>query len=283
MELIEQFMLEANETIARHCVKNKMHALFRVHDIPDIRKLKKLQQTFYRFGIRNPLSKLVNPRHFNEFIEQIKNLPQFEQLQVLLLRALPLALYMTVNKGHFGLAANYYTHFTSPIRRYPDLVVHRAIKHKLRQQHSSNKKSQGSLIHKVSSEMAEWCSQQERRAEKAERQSIDLMKVDFLAPHIGQTFQASVTSVEKRGFKVNLETHGIEWFLPIESIPDDSYYYDEIGLYLHGRRKNRMIQVGQKLEIKLLRADTVYRMLEFEVERWVESFHNSTKTKNFEK
>ncbi|MCS5552282.1 MAG: ribonuclease R, partial [SAR324 cluster bacterium] len=273
MKLIEQFMLEANETIALHCVKNKMPALFRVHDIPDIRKLRKLQQTFFRFGVRTPLAKLVDPRQFNAVIEQIQDLQQFEQLQVLLLRALPLAVYLTANKGHFGLAADYYTHFTSPIRRYPDLVVHRAIKQKLHQQHSSNIKSKRSVIHKVSSEMAELCSQQERRAEKAERQSIDLMKVDFLAPHTGQTFQASVTSVEKQGFKVNLESHGFEWFLPIESMPDDSYYYDETALCLHGRRKNRTLQAGQRLEIRLLRADPVYRMLEFEVERWLESVH----------
>ena len=195
-----------------------------------------------------------------------------------MLRVLPLAVYMTVNKGHFGLAADYYTHFTSPIRRYPDLVVHRAIKQKLHQQHSSNKQSQSSIIHKVSSEkvsseMAELCSQHERRAEKAERQSIDLMKVDFLAPHTGKTFQASVTSVEKQGFKVNLESPGFEWFLPIESMPDDSYYYDETALCLHGRRKNKTIQAGQRLEIRLLRADPVYRMLEFEVESWLESVH----------
>ena len=131
--------------------------------------------------------------------------------------------------------------------------------------------------------MAELCSQQERRAEKAERQSIDLMKVDFLAPHTGQTFQTSVTSVEKQGFKVNLESHGFEWFLPIESMPDDSYYYDETALCLHGRRKNRTLQAGQRLEIRLLRADPVYRMLEFEVERWLESVHDSNKTKRIVK
>ena len=279
MKLIEQFMLEANETIARHCVKNKMPALFRVHEIPDIRKLRKLQQTFFRFGVSTQLTKLVDPRQFNAVIEQIQDLQQFVQLQVLLLRALPLAMYLTANKGHFGLAADYYTHFTSPIRRYPDLVVHRAIKQKLHQQHSSNIKSKLRVIHKVSSEMAELCSQQERRAEKAERQSIELMKVDFMAPHTGQTFQASVTSVEKQGFKVNLESHGFEWFLPIESMPDDSYYYDETALCLHGRRKNRTLQAGQRLEIRLLRADPVYRMLEFEVERWLESTHDSKKTK----
>ena len=279
MKLIEQFMLEANETIAQHCVKNKMPALFRVHDIPDKRKLKKLQQTFFRFGVTTPLAKLVDPQQYNAVIKQIQDLPQFEQLQVLLLRALPLAVYLTANKGHFGLAANYYTHFTSPIRRYPDLLVHRAIKQKLNQQHSSNKKLKRIFTHAVNSEIAELCSQHERRAEKAERQSIDLMKVDFLSSHIGQTFQALVTSVEKRGFKINIESHGIEWFLPIESIPDDSYYYDEISLYLRGRRKNRILRAGQILQIKLLRTDTIYRMLEFEVELWLENIHDSNKTK----
>tara|TARA_B100000945_G_scaffold177060_1_gene142017 strand:+ start:2767 stop:5061 length:2295 start_codon:yes stop_codon:yes gene_type:complete len=283
MKLIEQFMLEANETIARHCVKNKMPAFFRVHDIPDKKKLRKLQQTFFRFGVRTPLTKLVDPRKFNAVIEQIRDLPQFEQLQVLLLRALPLAVYLTANKGHFGLAADYYTHFTSPIRRYPDLVVHRAIKQKLNQQHSSNEKSQKVILLTVSSKMAELCSQLERRAEKAERQSIDLMKVDFLAPLVGKTFQASVTSIEKRGFKINLKSNGIEWFLPIESLPDDSYYYDETALHLCGRRKNRILQSGQLLEIRLLRADTLYRMMEFEVERWLENVHDSTKIERFVK
>ncbi len=267
MKLIEQFMLEANETVARHCVKNKLPALFRVHDVPDIRKLRKLQQTFFRFGVRTPLAKLVDPQHFNPVIEQIQQLPQFEQLQVLLLRAMALADYQTSNKGHFGLAAKYYAHFTSPIRRYPDLLVHRAIKENLQQDHASDKKSNSRAHQAVNSEIAEMCSQQERRAEKAERQSIDLMKVDFLAPHTGQTFQATVTSVESQGFKINLEPHGFQWFLPLESIPDDFYSYDETALSLHGRRTNRTLQAGQRLEIRLLRADPVYRMLEFEVQR----------------
>jgi ribonuclease R len=267
MKLIEQFMLEANETVARHCVKNKLPALFRVHDVPDIRKLRKLQQTFFRFGVRTPLAKLIDPQQFNAVIEQIQQLPQFEQLQVLLLRAMALADYQTSNKGHFGLAAKYYAHFTSPIRRYPDLLVHRAIKENLQQDHASDKKSNSRAHQAVNSEIAEMCSQQERRAEKAERQSIDLMKVDFLAPHTGQTFQATVTSVESQGFKINLEPHGFQWFLPLESIPDDFYSYDETALSLHGRRTNRTLQAGQRLEIRLLRADPVYRMLEFEVQR----------------
>ena len=267
MKLIEQFMLEANETVARHCVKNNMPALYRVHDRPDMRKLQKLQQTFFRFGVKTSLSTLADPKKFNDVIEQIQELPHFEQLQVLLLRSMALAVYQTTNKGHFGLAAEYYAHFTSPIRRYPDLVVHRAIKEKLHL--DQGVKSKKERLPFVNSEMAELCSQQERRAEKAERQSIDLMKVDFLVPHAGQTFQAVVTSVDKNGFRVNLEPHGLEWFLPLESMLDDNYVYDEIRLNLQGRRKNRTLQAGQRLEIRLLRADPIHRTLEFEVERWL--------------
>ena len=267
MKLIEQFMLEANETVARHCVKNKMPALYRVHERPDMRKLQKLQQTFFRFGVRTPLAKLADSRQFNAVIEQIQELPHFDQLQVLLLRTMALAVYQTTNKGHFGLAAEYYAHFTSPIRRYPDLVVHRAIKDMLHQ--DQGLRTGKRTLPQVNSEMAEQCSQQERRAEKAERQSIDLMKVDFLAPHAGQTFQAVVISVDSQGFRVNLEPHGLEWFLPLDSMHDDSYIFDEVRLSLQGRRKNRTLQAGQRLEIRLLRTDPIHRILEFEVERWL--------------
>ena len=267
MKLIEQFMLEANETVARHCVKNRIPALYRVHDRPDMRKLQKLQQTFFRFGVKTSLSTLADPKKFNEVIEQIQELPHFEQLQVLLLRSMALAVYQTTNKGHFGLAAKYYVHFTSPIRRYPDLVVHRALKEKLHFDQGVKSKNERPPF--VNSEMAEQCSQQERRAEKAERQGIDLMKVDFLAPHAGQTFQAVVTSIDNHGFRVNLEPHGLEWFLPLEAMPDDNYVYDDIRLSLQGRRKNRTLQAGQRLEIRLLRADPIHRTLEFEVERWL--------------
>ncbi|MED5402712.1 MAG: ribonuclease R [SAR324 cluster bacterium] len=267
MKLIEQFMLEANETVARHCVKNRIPVLYRVHDRPDMRKLQKLQQTFFRFGVKTSLSTLADPKKFNEVIEQIQELPHFEQLQVLLLRSMALAVYQTTNKGHFGLAAEYYAHFTSPIRRYPDLVVHRALKEKLHFDQGVKSKNERPPF--VNSEMAEQCSQQERRAEKAERQGIDLMKVDFLAPHAGQTFQAVVTSIDNYGFRVNLEPHGLEWFLPLEAMPDDNYVYDDIRLSLQGRRKNRTLQAGQRLEIRLLRADPIHRTLEFEVERWL--------------
>lgn len=267
MQLIEQFMLEANETVARHCVKNRMTTLYRGHDLPDIGKLKKLQRTFFRFGVKTSLGACSNPRKFNELIEQINELPHFEQLQVLLLRSMALAVYQTTNKGHFGLAAEYYTHFTSPIRRYPDLIVHRAIKEKIYLDKGLNSKH--AMMSFINDEIAEQCSQQERRAEKAERQSIDLLKVNFLLPQVGQTFQAVVTSVDNHGIRVNLEPQGIEWFLPLESMSDDNFIYDEISLSLNGRQKNLIVKAGKRLEIRLIRADPIYRKMDFEVERWL--------------
>ncbi len=264
MKLIEQFMLEANETVAKHCKNNGIPSIFRVHDSPDMKKLKKLQKVFHRFGIRNSMSSLNNPKKFNDILEKIKDFSNFEQLQVLLLRSMSLAVYETNNKGHFGLAAKYYTHFTSPIRRYPDLLVHRALKKKI----NSDQKNENteSLIN---SELAEFCSQQERRAEKAERQSIDLIKVDFFANLIGQTFQAIVTHIESNGFRINIEPHGIEWFLLLESIPNDSYIYDEASISLQSRSKKQVIQGGKRLEILLLNADQINRTLEFKVEQWL--------------
>ena len=259
MKLIEQFMLEANETVAKHCVENRISSVYRVHDSPDMKKLKKLQKIFHRFGVNTSMLSLKEPHKFNEVLKKIKDLPNFDQLQILLLRSMSLAVYETKNKGHFGLAAKYYTHFTSPIRRYPDLLVHRALKKNFYPE-------QKSLIN---SNLVEICSQQERRAEKAERQSIDLIKVDFLANLIGQTFQAIVTYIESNGFRVNIGKYSIEWFIPIESIPNESFIFDETSLTLQSRRKKQVLKVGQRLEILLLNADSINRTLEFKVENWL--------------
>ena len=264
MKLIEQFMLEANETVAKHCKDNRIPSIFRVHDSPDMKKLKKLQKVFHRFGIRTSMTSLNDPKKFNDLLEKIKGFSNFEQLQVLLLRSMSLAVYDTNNKGHFGLAAKYYTHFTSPIRRYPDLLVHRELKKNF----NSDKKIK-KIKSLINNELAELCSQQERRAEKAERQSIDLIKVDFFANLIGQTFKAIVTHIESNGFRINIEPHGIEWFLLLESIPNDSYIFDETSLSLQSCRKKQLIQAGKRLEILLLNADPINRTLEFKVEKWL--------------
>ena len=274
MRLIEQFMLEANETVARHCVRHKLPALYRVHEQPDPVKLKKLQRVFWRFGVTTPMARLQEPSAFNEVFEQIRELPNQEQLQVLLLRCMALAVYRVHNLGHFGLAAEFYAHFTSPIRRYPDLCVHRALKHWLAQQQLQglNRKARKKLqppTPEVTPELAEQCSQQERKAEKAELQSIDLMKVAFLERFVGEGFTATIQAVASAGLKVLLDPHGLGWFLPLETLTDDWYSFDEESLTLLGRRRQRLVQVGDRLQVRLLRADVLQRTLEFEAVQWL--------------
>ena len=274
MRLIEQFMLEANETVARHCVRHKLPALYRVHEQPNPVKLKKLQRVFWHFGVTTPMARLQKPSAFNEVFEQIRALPVKEQLQVLLLRCMALAVYRTENLGHFGLAAEFYAHFTSPIRRYPDLCVHRALKHWLTQQRFQglDRKARKRLqtpIPEVLPELAEHCSQQERKAEKAELQSIDLLKVSFLERFIGEGFIATIRAVSNAGLKVLLDPHELEWFLLLEALTDDWYSFDEETLTLLGRRRQRIVQVGDRLQVRLLRADVLQRTLDFETVRWL--------------
>jgi ribonuclease R len=269
MKLIEQFMLEANETIARHCSGNRLPALYRVHAKPDMGKLERLRRVFQRFDIRVPLASLTEPGPFNDVLAAIEALPNRDQLQIYLLRTMALASYRTKNQGHFGLGAEFYSHFTSPIRRYPDLVTHRALKHEL----------QAKLGHEViplqhpSDSMAEYLSEQERRAEKAENESIDLMKVTYLAPHLGHTFDARIVSAENSGFRVELLPQQVEWFLPLEVLTDDHYFFDEASLVLQGRRTKRLLQAGDRLRVRLVRVDTLHRLLEFQVEELPASSH----------
>tara|TARA_Y100001970_G_scaffold293417_1_gene440059 strand:- start:1946 stop:4186 length:2241 start_codon:yes stop_codon:yes gene_type:complete len=265
MKLIEQFMLEANETVAEHCLKNNIPSIYRVHNSPEKKKLKKLQKIFHRFGLKKSISSLVESKKFNDLLEKIKNLPNFEQLQIFLLRSMPLAVYETKNKGHFGLAAEYYTHFTSPIRRYPDLLVHRAIKKNIYSNQSKNTKKK--IV--IKNEVAEICSQQERRAEKAERQSIDLIKVDFMSRYVGQTFQAKVSLIESHGFRIIIESICFEWFITLECITNDYFIFDENLNTLLSHRKNLVLKVGQSLEILLLSADHISRTLKFKIEHWL--------------
>ncbi len=272
MKLIEQFMLEANETVARHCVDHKLPALYRVHERPDFKKLTRLQPTFWRFGVKTPMSRLHEPQGFNEVFQQIEEYPNRDQLQVLLLRCMALAVYQPGNLGHFGLAAEYYCHFTSPIRRYPDLTVHRALKQWLAAERSAEpakaRKRIKAELPKVDEALGEHCSIQERRSEKAEQQSVDLMKVAFLEPHAGEGFRATVQTVDKGGIRIVLEPHGIDWFLPLEALGDDWYQFDEESLVLKGKRRKRIIEAGKPLEVRLLRTNVLERVMEFEVVRW---------------
>mgnify|MGYP003388649870 CR=1 FL=1 len=261
MKLIEQFMLEANETVAKHCTANQLPALYRVHGSPDLSKLERLKKVFQRFNIPVSPSSLTDSSQFNKVLESIENLTNKNQLQILLLRSMALATYETDNQGHFGLGAKYYSHFTSPIRRYPDLVTHRSLKHELHAK-LGVKPSPNSI---PSILMADYLSEQERRAEKAELESNNLMKVNFMEKFIGQTMEGQIVSTENNGFRVELLPYQIDWFLPVEALKDDNYIFDEINLVLQGHRTKKLIEAGDKVELRLTRADTLHRLMEFDI------------------
>ena len=261
MKLIEQFMLEANEIVAKHCTGNRLPALYRVHSSPDLSRLERLKMVFQRFNIPVPPNSLIDSGQFNKVLESIEKLTNKNQLQIILLRSMALATYETNNQGHFGLGAKYYSHFTSPIRRYPDLVTHRAIKHELHAKLGINPfpNSNTSVL------MAEYLSEQERRAEKAELESVSLLKVNFMEKFIGQTMEGKIVSTENNGFRVELLPYHIDWYLPIETLKDDDYIFDEINLVLQGRRTKRLIEAGDRLELRLTRTDTLHRLMEFDI------------------
>ncbi len=266
MKLIEQFMLEANETVARHCLTNNLPALYRVHDKPDLSKLEKLQNTFWHFGISAKLSQLGSAKKINQVLQKIKDNPAQEQIQVLLLKSMALACYRITNDGHFGLAAEFYTHFTSPIRRYPDLIVHRALKAKLHRKYQETQIRTES----VSSEVAAHLSQQERQADTAEKQSFELVKTIFMENYLGQSLPAKVMSVNSAGITVELEDLCIDCFLPLERLSDDYYRYDDVSLSLFGKQKKRIIRTGKRMLVTVARTDRILRQVDLQIAKWLE-------------
>lgn len=263
MKLIEQFMLEANETVARYCVEHNLPSLFRVHEKPGMDKLEKLQETFWYFGVPYKSEKLQNPRNINKLLKKIKTHPSSEQIQLLFLKSMALACYRTTNEGHFGLAAEFYTHFTSPIRRYPDLIVHRAIKAKL------NKEKLTTYRKAVTPEVSGYLSQQERRADVAERQSFELVKTIFMERYVGDVLEARVVSVSPAGVTIEFPDLLVEAFLPLENLSDDYYQFDTVRLALFGKHTHRAVQAETQMQVKVLRTDRIERKVELELENWL--------------
>ncbi len=266
MRIIEQFMLEANESVAQHCLRYDLPGLYRVHDKPDKFKMEKLQNTFWRLGLSDKAVSFRNSQKINQFLRKLKGHPHRHQIQLMLLKSMALASYRTGNKGHYGLAAKHYTHFTSPIRRYPDLIVQRALKTKLRADRMG-KPYHGKT---VPPEVAEHLSQQERKAELAERQSYELIKTIFLERYLGQFLEAQVVAVHSAGLTTELTDHRIECFVPMKALHDDYYHYDERRLLLYGQNSNRLVQAGTLLQLQMTRADQVQRTIEFRLERWLD-------------
>jgi len=256
--LIEDFMLAANDTVAMHLSKHNLPGMYRVHEQPNPSKLYHFANFITSFGYRfNGGIDGVKPKQLQILLNKIKGTKEETIISKVLLRSMSQAKYHHENMGHFGLAKEYYTHFTSPIRRYPDLMVHRLIR-----EYALNKKNPEEHLFPLP-EIAEHTSFCERRAVEAERETQELKKTEFMKERIGETFPAVISSITKFGFFVELD-NTIEGLVHISSLADDHYEFDDGKLILVGKKKKKVFQLGDSITVKLIKTDVAERRIYFE-------------------
>jgi ribonuclease R len=270
--LIEEFMLAANEAVAAWLVQQREPMIFRVHEAPSEGKMAAFQEfiAYFNQGISLPVEG-VRPKLLQEFLEQVAGQPEEHVINHVLLRSLPRAYYSVNNLGHFGLAADNYCHFTSPIRRYPDLMVHRILKNRLAQGQSSETVNEMSL-----KEIAQSSSTTERRAMEAERDIINLKKCQFMADKVGENFSGMVTSVHAFGFFVELREIFVEGLVHVSSLDDDFYQYEEERHRLIGMNRRREFSIGTRIEVRVHKVDLDRREIDF---RLVEEYNSGRGTR----
>lgn len=261
-KLIEDFMLAANETVAEDYFWQEMPFVYRTHDNPDSEKIRSLAIFINNFGYSLKSSQEeVHPKEIQKLLTKIAGTPAEALISRLTLRSLKQARYTTDCSGHFGLAAKYYCHFTSPIRRYPDLQIHRIIKDSLRGRMNERK-----LRHynSILPEVAKSSSELERRAEEAERETDKLKKAEYMLKYIGETFEGVISGMNSYGIFVELP-NTVEGMVSVASMKDDYYTYNERSFELIGERKNKHYKLGQTVKVQVVGADILRRTVDFEL------------------
>ncbi len=261
--IIEQFMLTTNETVAEKFYWLGAPFIYRVHEVPDLEKIQELNKILSNFGYKIKGKKEnFHPMEFAKILDDIKGKEEEKVISNLILRTLKIARYEAINKGHFGIASNYYCHFTSPIRRYPDLYIHRIISKYLENKYVVSEE----FIEKhneLSVEYAETSSERERTAQKAERDAESMKKAEYMQNKIGEEYQGIISGVTNFGLFVELE-NTVEGLIKFENLGREYFIYDEERKQLIGEQSRKIYKIGDKINIRVIEANKIMRRIRFE-------------------
>ena len=261
-EIIEQFMLIANETVAEKFYWLEAPFIYRVHPAPDIEKIRELNTFIWNLGYRIKAGKdNIHPKAFAEVLEEVKGKPEERVVSNLILRTLKIAQYESENRGHFGIASKYYCHFTSPIRRYPDLFIHRIISKYIEKNYNLSDED----IEKYSEEATKYAktsSEREKVAQKVERDSVDIKKAEFMQSKIGEEYDGIISNITSFGVFVELE-NTVEGLIRFENLGDEYFVYEEEHKQLIGEDSGDVFNVGDKIRIKVIEANKEMRRISF--------------------
>ncbi len=278
-KLIEECMLAANVATARFMQDHEIPSLYRVHDGPPPERLEKLKAFLGELGLslqRGKSKDGPSPKDYQRLLESIRERPDYHLIQTVMLRSLSQAVYSAQNEGHFGLNYEAYTHFTSPIRRYPDLLVHRAIRSVVRSKRETKhvERAGATIMPKARiypydeaalEKLGEQCSMTERRADEATRDVVNWLKCEFMQDRVGETFAGVITAVTGFGIFVELRDIYVEGLVHVTALPADYYHFDPVHHRLSGERSGRSFRLGDSVEVKVMRVDLDERKIDFEL------------------
>jgi ribonuclease R len=259
--LIEEFMIAANEAVAEHLTGKKIPCPYRVHGEPDPAKVEEFRRFVHNFGYTLRGSGKLHPRDFQDLAEQVAGKPEERMIHHMMLRSMRKAEYSPVNLGHFGLASEYYAHFTSPIRRYPDLILHRQLRAAFRKRAPA--KAWREQARAYLDDACPHLSARERASEGAEREAVSWKKCEFMADKVGSEHWGFITGVASFGIFVELESYFVEGLVRVSGLHDDFYHFSEQTQALIGERTRRTYRIGDRLRVRLDRVDVARRQIDF--------------------